>query len=299
MKKLIKRSYAKINLTLDVLNKRDDGYHNLEMIMQTINLYDELEFIKNDSDEITIKSNCDRLQKEDIKSNIIYKAIQKTFDYCQYNKSRGVDVILNKNIPLEAGLAGGSSNGAVAIKAINEMYDFNLTLQEMIDIGKSVGADIPFCLVGGTAKVTGIGEKIEPLKPHKKTDILLVKPNVSVSTKYIFDNLKINEIKNRPNIEKVIHCIENDNIKEVAKNLFNALEVVTFEEYDIIREIKEFMIENKSLGALMTGSGSCVFGYFENAEDLKICEEKLKKKFRDILVYKTTINNYGSRENYE
>lgn len=288
MEKKIKKSYAKINLTLDVLGKRTDGYHDLEMVMQTIDLYDELEFTRNDTNEIKIISNCDKLQNENIKSNIIYKVIEKTFEYCNYEGNKGIEIKLNKKIPLEAGLAGGSSNGAEAIKAVNELYGFNLTLEQMIEIGKSVGADIPFCLVGGTAKVTGIGEIVEPIKKHKKTNILIIKPNVSVSTKYIFENLKISEIEIRPDTKKMIEAIEKEDINLIAKNLCNVLEVVTIEKYDIIREIKEFMLTNKAIGSIMTGSGSCVFGYFENINDLQDCTKKMKNNFKDLLIFETT-----------
>lgn len=288
MEKKLKKSYAKINLTLDVLGKRTDGYHDLEMVMQTINLYDELEFTRNDTNEIKIISNCDKLQNENIKSNIIYKVIEKTFEYCNYEGNKGIEIKLNKKIPLEAGLAGGSSNGAETIKAVNELYGFNLTLEQMIEIGKSVGADIPFCLVGGTAKVTGIGEIVEPIKKHKKTNILIIKPNVSVSTKYIFENLKISEVEIRPDTKKMIEAIEKEDINLIAKNLCNVLEVVTIKKYDIIREIKEFMLTNKAIGSIMTGSGSCVFGYFENINDLQDCTKKMKNNFKDLLIFETT-----------
>ncbi len=297
MDKIKLKSYAKINLTLDVIKKREDGYHDLEMVMQTVSLYDVLTFEKITDNKIIIETNNKKLQNENLKNNLVYKAIMKTFDYCNYTPRVGIKIFLEKNIPMEAGLAGGSSNGATAIKAINKMYNLNLTLDDMIEIGKCVGADIPYCLVGGTALVEGIGEKVKTLKPHIKSNILLAKPNVSVSTKYIFENLKIEDIKKRPDTKKVIQAICNNDIKEIAENLCNVLEVTTLKKYNIIEDIKKNMMEHGSLGAIMTGSGSAVFGYFENKEQLKICKSNLYNHFNDILLFETeTINNFESRE---
>ncbi len=294
MEEITLKSYAKINLTLDVIKKRADGYHDLDMVMQTINLHDTLIFQKNDSNKITIKTDNDKLKNEHLQSNLIYKAIIKTFEFCKYKGNIGINVILNKVIPMEAGLAGGSSNGACAIKAINKMYNFNLSIDEMIQIGKSVGADVPFCLVGGTARVTGIGEKIEVLKSHMKANILLAKPKISVSTKYIFENLIINDIKNKPNTKNMIKAIEKNDLNEIAKNLCNVLEGVTAKKYSEIYEIKKSMLQNGSIGSVMTGSGSAVFGYFNSYEKLKICKDNIKKQYKDILLYETTtINSFG------
>ncbi len=291
MEQLTLKSYAKINLTLDVINKREDGYHDLDMVMQTINLYDTLTFQKNDSNKITIQTDSDKLQSESLKSNLIYKAIVKTFEYCNYKGNKGINIILNKVIPMEAGLAGGSSNGACAIKAINKMYNFNLSIDDMVQIGKEVGADIPFCLVGGTARVQGIGEKIQVLQPHIKAKILLVKPKVSVSTKYIFENLIINEIQNKPNTQNMIKAIEENNLNKIAKNLCNVLETVTIKKYNEIDEIKKCMMQYGGLGCIMTGSGSAIFAYFENDEQRKVCKKIIKNEYKDVLIYETeTIN---------
>ncbi len=293
MRKIVLKSYAKINLTLDVIGKKENGYHDLDMIMQTINIYDTITFEKKENNKIEILTNNNRLQNEDMKTNIIYKCIEKTFDYCNYRGNRGIKVQLDKVIPLEAGLAGGSSNGATAIKAINELYKFNLSIDEMIEIGKEIGADIPFCIVGGTARVRGIGDEIQTLKNHMKTNILLVKPEVSVSTKYVFENLNISNIKVRPKTNILIEAIENDELNIIAQNLCNTLEVVTTKKYGIIKEIKDFMLKNKSIGAIMTGSGSAVFGYFENEELLKKCTKSLNSEFKNILIFETsTINNF-------
>ncbi len=296
MDKLVLKSYAKINLTLDVLGREENGYHNLDMIMQNIDLYDTLTFEKNNSNNIEIVSNNYRLQKEGIKKNIIYRCIEKTFDYCNYKGNRGIKITLNKTIPLEAGLAGGSSNGATSIKAINKIYNFNLTIDDMMNIGKTIGSDIPFCLVGGTARVRGLGEKVEILKPHMKANILLIKPNVSISTKYIFESLNLCDIKYRPNTLNMINAIEDNNLSNIGKELCNVLEVVTIKKYGIIEEIKGFMLDNKSLGSIMTGSGSAVFGYFEDEKTLKYCANKMKNKFQDILIFETSINNFKGRE---
>ncbi len=297
MKSITKKSPAKINLTLDVLNKREDGYHNLQMIMQTIDLCDELTFEVTNTGEIEIITNCDRLKTEQTKNNLIYKAIMKTFEYCNYTKCEGLRVTLNKVIPLEAGLAGGSSNASTAIKAVNKLYNFNLSIDDMIEIGKSVGADVPFCIVGGTALVEGIGDKVTPLPPHIKSNVLVVKPKVAVPTKYIFENLNIDDIESRPNTDKVLEGIKNQDLNTIASNICNTLEVVTIKKYNIINDIKNAMLQSNSLGSIMTGSGSAIYGYFKNKEDMKQCGIKILEQFEDVQVFETSTIN-GESENY-
>lgn len=271
MKELIMESYGKINLALDVLYKRNDGYHEINSIMQQIDLKDILVFSEYESGVI-IESNNNEMPLDS--TNLIYKAWDKLKDMTGINK--GLRIRVEKNIPIAAGLAGGSSNGAITLKALNTLWDLNLTVEELMDIGKNLGADIPFCIMGGTAKAQGIGEKLSKLKPFKDKYILLGNPGIGISTAYAYGRLELNG--DRIDIESLISNMEIENLEAVAKNMRNIMEKPIIEDFPIIQEIKNIMMMYGALGALMSGSGPTVFGLFDDKEKLLFAEKKLKER---------------------
>ncbi len=264
-----KKSYAKINIALDVLNKRPDGYHNMKMIMQTINIFDIIKIQKTDTGNINIKSS--KQITDDIQNNLIYKACMAVIEYADVDNEIGLNIEIEKIIPMGAGMAGGSANCATTILILNELLDLNLSINEMMHIGKNLGSDVPYCLVGGTKLVEGVGDIITDLNAHPNVNIVVVKPIQSVSTKYIFENIKLDEITKRPDIDKMIESIDNADIKEIAQNFCNVFEEVTFKKYEEIEQIKNILKDNGAINALMTGTGSTVFGYFDDEDKAKKC----------------------------
>ncbi len=264
MKKTFKAN-AKINLSLDVLNRRSDGYHEVSMIMQEIDLSDEIEIEiineKNSSITLEIAGNSDIPLDE---RNTAYKAAKLIMDKHSIKESVKIKII--KNIPQEAGMAGGSADAAAVIKGINEVFDLNMSIEEMLEIGKKIGADVPYCIMGGTALAEGIGEKLTRLNAFSGVDIIIAKPYFGISTQYVYRNLDLNDLGRRPDNKALIEYIDNRNILELAKNMSNVMETVTAKIHKEIKEIEDMLIDNGAAGAIMTGSGTTVFGVFENRE---------------------------------
>lgn len=282
MKKIEIEAYAKINLSLDVLRRREDGYHEVRMIMQQIDLKDIIQ-IEEYSNDVIIETN-ERMLPTD-STNLVYKAwniLSKRF-----NINRGAKIKIEKNIPIAAGLAGGSADAAVVLKGLNELWDLNLKEKELMDIGLEIGADVPYCIMGGTALAEGIGEKLTRLKSFKNKLILIAKPSIQVSTAYVYKNLKIEDVKEHPDIDNLIKNIELDNVNFVAKNMINVLETVTINKYPIIQKIKDHMIKYGALGSLMSGSGPTVFGIFDNIDDIIKCKEELKEWIDRVHIVRT------------
>ncbi|MBC8588567.1 4-(cytidine 5'-diphospho)-2-C-methyl-D-erythritol kinase [Paratissierella segnis] len=275
MKELIMESYGKINLALDVLYKRDDGYHEINSVMQQIDLKDILIFSDHESG-IIIESDDKEMPLNN--SNLIYKAWERLKNITGIHK--GIRVRVDKKIPIAAGLAGGSSNGATTLKALNILWDLDLSLEELMAIGKPLGADIPFCIMGGTAKAQGIGEKLSKLKPFKGKYILLANPGFGITSGYAYSKLRFND--ERLDIDGLITYMEEDNLELVAKQMRNIMEKPMVEEYPIIQEIKDIMLNHGALGALMSGSGATVFGLFDDEERLLFTEKKLKQNFDKV-----------------
>ncbi len=274
-----KKSYCKINITLNVLGLRTDGYHNLETIIQSIDLYDEISFEKNEEGKIILKSNCMQIPLDE--TNLIYKGISKTLRYRQIKESDiGITVRIKKNIPIEAGLGGGSSNCATSIKATNEMFKLNLTVEEMIEIGNSIGSDVPFFITEGTGVVEGRGEIVRQIENNMEMYFLLVKPSKGLSTKEIFNKLEIKKLKKRSNIEKVEKSLKEGDYEKLKKSSFNVLQNICEKEIEIIRRIVEELEKGKSLLTLMSGSGSTVFGMYKTEEECVKMEKKILDKFK-------------------
>ncbi|WP_373897922.1 4-(cytidine 5'-diphospho)-2-C-methyl-D-erythritol kinase [Haloimpatiens sp. FM7315] len=276
------KAYAKINLSLDVIGKRKDGYHLLKMIMQSIDLYDEIEITKRDTG-INIKCNKPYVPLDD--KNIAYRAAKIFLD--KYNIHSGVFIDIRKNIPVSAGLAGGSTNAAAVLKSMSELYGLNIKKEELMDIGLKIGADIPYCIIGGTALCEGIGEKVKPLKPFRDKILVLVKPNFGVSTKEVYKAFDINKVYKHPKTHELIDFIVKDDLTNVALNMRNVLENVTIKEHPVIRDIKQTMISMGALGSLMSGSGPSVFGFFEDTLKAQRCFEVLKRNYKEVFITRT------------
>lgn len=267
------KARAKINLTLEVLNKREDNYHNLKSVFQKINLYDEIYIYKIDSDEFILDTNIKGLDVED---NIIYKAYVKLKE--KFNIS-GVKVLLNKRIPMQAGLAGGSTDCASFILGMNKLFDLNLSEEEIITLGKSLGADVVPCLYNKAVLAEGIGEIITKIDTNFKYYIVLIKPQLSCNTGEMFRKLdERDKILTIDNSKNVVKALEDNNIELLSNNLYN-----TFEEVLDLKPIKDELIKNKALVVLLSGSGSCVYGIFKNKQDAKFAYNNLKDKYKTYI----------------
>ncbi len=282
MKKLVLESYGKINLGLDVLYKRSDNYHEISTVMQQISLKDIIEIEESDKNEISIESNNKDMPLGS--DNLVYKVWESLKEISGIKK--GIHIRIHKNIPLAAGLAGGSSNGARVLVALNKLWKLGYSEEKLREIGKDLGADIPYCIRGGTVLAQGIGEKLSPLKSFAGKDILLINPGIGISTEVIYGKL---DLKNRKpiNMEKIIRAIEDDDIKALGHSMENIMEEVAIRENPIIGEMKKDIIKYGGLGALMSGSGPTVFGLFEDEEKLEYCEEKLREKYKKALIIKS------------
>ena len=272
MKKILMESYGKINLGLDVLYKRPDGYHEINTIMQQISLKDTL-IIEDKGNDIIIQSNNNNLPLDS--TNLMHKAWEKLREKTKIKK--GIKISIDKQIPIAGGLAGGSSNAAAVLKGLNILWDLGLSQEELRDIGEEIGADVPYCIMGGTAYAEGIGEKLTKLRSFRGKHILLVNPGIEVSTEYVYKNLEIKDSP-RVNMEKIISDIEKDDIKSLANNIKNIMEEVVIKKHPVIKEIKEEMKNCGALASLMSGSGPTVFGIFDHMDRLEYCKDKFIKK---------------------
>ena len=276
------KARAKINIAIDVIGKREDGYHEVEMIMQEIDLYDEIKITELVEDKIVIKTNLDFLPNDS--TNIAYKAAELIKN--KFNIKSGVEIDVEKNIPVSAGLAGGSTDAAAVLKSLNKLWNLNQTTEELMVIGKKIGADVPFCILGGCAVAKGIGEKLTPIKGIDRW-VLLVKPNVFISTEDVYRKLKLDKLEKRPDINKIIEAIENEDINAVYDNMENVLESVTAKEYEVIGNIKSKMIQCQADVSLMSGSGSSVFGLYRDYKKAKTAYKNIQKIYKDIFLIKT------------
>jgi 4-diphosphocytidyl-2-C-methyl-D-erythritol kinase len=252
---------AKINLSLDVLKKRIDGYHDLKMVMQTVQLHDNisLEIIE---EGIMIECNSNAVPSN--KDNIAFKAASLMLN--EFEIQKGLKIKIQKNIPIAAGLAGGSTDAAAVFKGINEIFNLNLDVQELMRLGKQIGADVPFCIRGGTMLAEGIGEVLTKLKPFENVPIILLKPKIDVSTAWVYSNLILDNLVERPNTEEIVNAINRADIDFVAKNMKNVLETVTIPRYPVVKHAKDSLVQSGAMGSMMSGSGPTVFGIFKNFE---------------------------------
>ena len=276
------KAYGKVNISLDVVGKREDGYHLLSMIMQNIDLYDEIEVEKQ---ECGIILECNKSYVPVDNRNLAYKAAEIFKE--RYDIVDGVKINIEKNIPVSAGLAGGSTDAAAVLKVMNELFNVNATEAELMELGLRLGADIPYCIHGGTALCEGIGEIITPIKSFKDKIIVLVKPAFGVSTKEVYKNFNLEKVKQHPKTADIINAIENDNLNFVASNMKNLLENVTLRKHKILIKIKEEMNACGAINSMMSGSGPTVFAFFDDMLKAQKCFEKMKKKYSDVFITRT------------
>ena len=277
------KALAKINLGLDVLGRREDGYHNVRMVMQTIYLYDNITIRRTKESGITLESNLYFLPNDE--GNIAYKAAKLLMD--EFQIQDGVHITLDKHIPVAAGLAGGSANAAAVLVGMNRMFSLGLSEEELMERGVNLGADVPYCVMRGTVLAEGIGEELTRLSALPKCYILIAKPGISVSTRTVYEKLDALSITEHPDIDGVIKGLENQDLKAIASSMGNVLEQVTVDAYPIIEKIKDVMKEQGALNAMMSGSGPTVFGIFPDEQTALKCKEYLKAQEDARQVYIT------------
>lgn len=279
---MIVKAYAKINISLDVVGKREDGYHLLEMIMQNIEVYDTLRFNKN---EAGIKIECNKNYIPTDKRNLVYKAAKLFID--TYDIKGGIDIYINKNIPVAAGLAGGSADAAATLIAMQRIYNVNSSRKELCKLGLQIGADVPYCIIGGTALCEGIGERVTTLNPFKGHILVLVKPNFGISTKEVYKTLDVNKIYKHPDTKSLIKAIEQNDINYISENMKNVLENVTLKKHTVLRDIKEKMVKIGAIGSMMSGSGPTIFGLFDDMMKAERCYEHFKEQYKEVFITRT------------
>lgn len=267
------KAYAKINLALDVVGKREDGYHEVRMIMQTVKLYDKLTFRLLEENAIRLKTNVGFLPCDE--NNLIYKAVRCLKE--QYHVKQGMEIDLYKCIPVAAGMAGGSTDCAAALIGASKLFGLHLDKQTLMKIGVRLGADVPYCIMRGTALSEGIGEILTPLPSVPDCKILIAKPPVGVSTKFVYEHLDEQGIETHPDVDGMVQAIREGNLLGITNRMGNVLENVTIPEYPVIDQIKKCMIEQGALNAMMSGSGPTVFGIYEDREKA----EKTKRIIQD------------------
>lgn len=283
------KAYGKINIGLDVLRKRSDGYHEVKMIMQTVSLYDRITITRNkNSSDIVLETNLNFLPTNE--NNIVYKAAKLIKD--EFGISDGLSIKLEKHIPVAAGMAGGSTDAAATLELLNTMYSLNLSKDDLMKRAVTLGADVPYCILKGTALSEGIGEVLTPLKQLMPCYILIVKPPIYVSTKFVYENLRINELKSHPDIDGIVDAISSGDLETMSQKMGNVLESVTEDNYPVISSIKKLMTQNGAISSLMSGSGPTVFGIYDNEDKINQAATFFKTNYPSYRTYVTKpINN--------
>lgn len=272
--KLVRNAYAKINLGLDVLRRREDGYHEVKMIMQTVDLYDTLTFESREDGEIRIETDNGKIPCDG--SNLIYRAAMVLF--AETGRRIGADITLEKRIPVAAGMAGGSTDAAAALSALNEMMGQPLTKERLQEIAVQIGADVPYCVMGGTALSEGIGELLTKLPAPPKAHLLIAKPDIDVSTAFVYRNLNLGGIGGHPDIDGMVRALKEGDLKGITDRMGNVLETVTVPAYPIIGKIKEVCRREGAMNALMSGSGPTVFAVYEDREKAQAAAKRIREE---------------------
>lgn len=287
MDEITLKALAKINLGLDVVRKREDGYHEVRMIMQTIHLYDRLKIKKTNTGGIKIQTNLPYLPVNE--NNLVYKAGRMLME--EFGITDGVLVDLEKRIPVAAGMAGGSTDAAAMMYGMNRIFELGLSNKELMERAVQIGADVPYCIMRGTALAEGIGEKLTAMPPMVKCFVLVAKPPVSVSTKLVYQNLKLDNQTVHPDMDVLAADIKRKDYASICAHMGNLLETVTIPLYPVIAQIKERMCENGADAAMMSGSGPTVFGLFRNEEKAKAARADMRRSGLARQVYLTTVYN--------
>lgn len=286
MEQCIRKAYAKINLGLDVIGRLENGYHEVKMVMQTVDIYDVLT-LKKIPQGIVVTTDNGELPTDD--NNLIYKSAKLMIE--RYNIQEGVSVYLEKNIPIAAGMAGGSTDAAATFWGMNELFELGASMQELQVLGVKVGADVPYCIMGGTALAEGIGEKLSPLPAPPECVLLVAKPDINVSTKYVYEHLDAEGVESHPDIDGMTEALAGKDLQGIVSRLGNVLEKVTVKKHPIIADIKECMLEYGAMGSLMSGSGPTVFGIYEKREDAERALEYIRNKEMAKQVFVTGFYN--------
>lgn len=292
MERVNYKARAKINLGLDVCRKLENGYHEVKMVMQMVDIYDELEFKKSITPDIILSVDS-RNELGDISNNLIFRAAKLMKEY--FGIKDGIEIRLKKNIPVAAGMAGGSTDAAATMLAMNELFELGQTKEKLMELGVRLGADVPYCILGGTALAEGIGEKLTPLPAPPNAYILVVKPPIMVPTKWVYETLRANELVTHPDIDGMVDAIKQGDLLGITSRMENVMETVTEKEYTIITRIKDDMMEQGALNAMMSGSGPSIFGIYESKEQAdkaaKHIEEMLKMSNVRADIFVTTFYN--------
>ena len=294
IKHLSLKAYGKINLGLDVLRRREDGYHDVRMIMQTVGIFDRVDLIWKEEPGIQVETNLYYLPTNE--NNLVYKAAKLLMD--EFQVQDGLLIRLRKFIPVAAGMAGGSSDAAAVLFGVNKMFRLGLTTEELMQRGVKIGADVPYCILRGTALSEGIGEVLTSLPPVPQCQVLVAKPGINVSTKFVYENLHANDLRpeQHPDIDGMIRAIKAQDLQEIADKLGNVLETVTVKEYPVIQEIKDKMLEFGAIGSLMSGSGPTVFGLFTNPKAAQQAYEELRYGESSGLAKQVYLTNFYNQK---
>ena len=294
IKHLSLKAYGKINLGLDVLRRREDGYHDVRMIMQTVGIFDRVDLIWKEEPGIQVETNLYYLPTNE--NNLVYKAAKLLMD--EFQVQEGLLIRLRKFIPVAAGMAGGSSDAAAVLFGVNKMFRLGLTTEELMERGVKIGADVPYCILRGTALSEGIGEVLTSLSPVPQCQVLVAKPGINVSTKFVYENLHANDLRpeQHPDIDGMIRAIKAQDLQGIADKLGNVLETVTVKEYPVIQEIKDKMLEFGAIGSLMSGSGPTVFGLFTNPKAAQQAYEELRYGESSGMVKQVYLTNFYNQK---
>lgn len=294
IKHLSLKAYGKINLGLDVLRRREDGYHDVRMIMQTVGIFDRVDLIWKEEPGIQVETNLYYLPTNE--NNLVYKAAKLLMD--EFQVQEGLLIRLRKFIPVAAGMAGGSSDAAAVLFGVNKMFRLGLTTEALMERGVKIGADVPYCILRGTALSEGIGEVLTSLPPVPQCQVLVAKPGINVSTKFVYENLHANDLRpeQHPDIDGMIRAIKAQDLQGIADKLGNVLETVTVKEYPVIQEIKDKMLEFGAIGSLMSGSGPTVFGLFTNPKAAQEAYEELRYGESSGLAKQVYLTNFYNQK---
>jgi len=289
MNKIYQKAYAKVNIGLDVLRRRTDGYHEVRMIMQTVDIFDELIIEKREQAGIELQTDNSKLPLDG--NNLVCKAAELLFR--ERNITEGVKVTLTKRIPIAAGMAGGSSDAAAAMRGLNELFEMGYSISQLQQLGVTLGADIPYCIAGGTMLSEGIGEILTPLPAPPACHLVVAKPDIDVSTGFVYGNLHADSLDYHPDIDGMIEALKNGSMKGIADRLGNVLETVTVKEYPVIDRIKETLRAEGAENALMSGSGPTVFGIFGQKETAEAAAAEVRRRQLAGQIFVTAFYNGG------
>ena len=277
MKEIREKAYAKLNISLDVTNRREDGYHDMVMVMQTVSLCDELQLRFNDSGKVTASSNLRFIPSDE--RNLAVRAALRYLEAVG-ESGQGLHIDMRKNIPVGAGMAGGSADAAAVLRGMNALYDSRLDRKQLEELACAVGSDVAFCVAGGTALARGRGEILEDLPPLPDCFFAICKPEFSISTPELFRKLDETPLRRHPDTAGLVEAIDRGQLRELCRRMYNVFEDVPDRRMRTVAEIKGRLLDHGALGAMMTGTGSAVFGVFEKEETARDAAAALRGEYK-------------------